>query len=479
MPPSRPETASRMADTAVRLKAAVGSALARPSASLSRRVFASRAYPLVFQVIFGLVFVLVLYFAFWGPPLGENNLAVVLTWKLWWPLLPLSFLLFGRLWCGVCPIGSVNEVALKLPAPKRRMPDVFFRRYGAWIMASAFLGFFWIGVIRHICCWPVATGIVLLLFVAGAFVAGLLYRGRAWCRYMCPVGIFGGLLSLTAMIGLRSSKSTCRERCSSDWQRVLREEAGACPLYELPMAMESNRNCNLCGQCVKFCHQDSMHLGMLHPGVELSRLKRPLTGEAFFLVALLAVAFVEVIQTTRVFPSYMKWVMESTPFTSYDVAFSVSFVALAGLMVAAHALASHASARLARGGRPLNLSRFAYAFVPLVLAGYLGLAVLRVGSHGVRAVQVTVNQLAFSFAPFDLLPPVRGSFYDADPLTKALQIGILAAGTLGALYVVRRVAAGDGKGRAWARALPHIALVLLVSGIFGFAFLLPSGVILH
>ena len=171
--------------------------------------------------------------------------------------------------------------------------------------------------------------------------------------------------------------------------------------------------------------------------------------------------------------------MERTPFTNYDVAFSVSLVALAGLVIAAHALASHASARLARGGRPLNLSRFAYAFVPLVLAGYLGVAVLRVGSHGVRAAQVAVNRLAFSFAPFDLPAPVRGSFYDVDPLTRALQIGILAANTLGALYVVRRVAARDSEGRAWARVLPHIALVLLFSGIFGFAFLLPSGVILH
>ena len=82
-------------------------------------------------------------------------------------------------------------------------------------------------------------------------------------------------------------------------QRVLREEARACPLYELPVAMESNRNCSLCGECVKFCHQDSMRLRMLRPGVELSRLKRPLTGEAFFLLALVAVAFVEVIRTTR------------------------------------------------------------------------------------------------------------------------------------------------------------------------------------
>jgi len=94
-------------------------------------------------------------------------------------------------------------------------------------------------------------------------------------------------------------------------------------------------------------------------------------------------------------------------------------------------------------------------------------------------VQVAINKLSFSFAPFELPPPVRGSFYEVDLPVKAVQFIVLALGTMGALYVVRRVARKGDEVGSLARALPHFVLVMLFTATFLFAFLLPAGTILH
>lgn len=450
-----------------------------PRFSFTRDILGSRLYPLTLQIVAGVVFVLVLLYAFLGPPMGENNFAVVVTWQLWWLLLPLSFPFLGRFWCGVCPVGAASELAQKVPVPGRLMPGAFLETGGAWIMGFLFLVFFWIGMVRHICCWPLETAIVLLLFVVGAVIVGLAYQGRVWCRYLCPLGSFSGLYSMMGIVGLRSRREVCQGRCRIDKRRVLREEMKSCPLFELPMAMDTNRYCNLCGNCVKFCQHDAMRLTLLHPGKELWQLKRPITGEAFFALTLIAIAFVEAIQTTRLFPSYMQWALERNIFESYDVVFSLSLLVVVALAVGSYAFASYLSTRLGGGGERSSLASFAYGFLPLALAAYVGVAVFRLASHGVRALQVTINQLSFSFAPFDLPPPVRGSLYDVDLPVKALQLIILALGTLAALYVIGKVARGRGEAASLARALPHVVLVLLFSATFWFTFLLPAGIILH
>ncbi|MBF8267630.1 MAG: hypothetical protein HW388_1138 [Dehalococcoidia bacterium] len=447
--------------------------------SFFNSILASRLYPLVFQILSGAMFALVLLYAFLGPPLGEDNFAVVVTWRLWWLLLPLSFFLFGRLWCGVCPVGAVSDLAQKAPAPKRRIAGDFLKKGGPWIMGSLFLGLFWIGMVRHICCWPRETAVVLLLMVGGAVTMSLAYHGRVWCRYLCPLGMFSGIYSMTGIVGLRPAKEVCRNDCRIDKRQVLQAEMKVCPLFELPTTLETNRNCNLCGNCVKSCQYGAMRLTLLHPGRELAQVKRPLTGEVFFALTLVAIAFVEAIQTTRLFPSYMQWALEKNILTSYDLVFSLSLLAVVALTMGSYLLATHLYTRLSDGGKPLNPASFAYSFLPLALAAYAGVSAFRLASHGARAIQVAINQLTFSLAPFDLPPPVRGSFYQVDLPVKALQLAILALGTLGALYVVARVAKRGGDMGALSRALPHGALVLLFSATFLYLFLLPAGVILH
>ena len=94
---------------------------------LFKTILSSRAYPVSLQVASSIVFAAIILYGFLGPPHGEDNFAVVVTWMLWWLLLPFSFVFLGRLWCGVCPLGGMSDAVQKVFAYKRRAPGLFLR----------------------------------------------------------------------------------------------------------------------------------------------------------------------------------------------------------------------------------------------------------------------------------------------------------------------------------------------------------------
>ncbi len=101
-------------------------------------VMRSRFYPAVFQWVTTAAFVVIVISALFGPNNSGQNFGVALAWTVWWPLLPLSFLLVGRFWCAVCPFAWLMDrvqkaVGVRLPVPP------FLRRHGPWIIAALFV----------------------------------------------------------------------------------------------------------------------------------------------------------------------------------------------------------------------------------------------------------------------------------------------------------------------------------------------------
>ena len=119
----------------------------------------------------------------------------------------------------------------------------------------------------------------------------------------------------------------------------------------------------------------------------------------------------------------------------------------------------------------------AYAYIPIVLAGYLGAAIQQLAVYGVRATKVAINQLAISFTVFDLPAVARGVNYSVDPSLKVIQLLVLALGTFGALYACWKIARHSNKRRALVVALPHLILIGVFSFSLFFLFLLPMGLL--
>ena len=85
----------------------------RPSvtyAAACRPVSLSAPESRMFERSAGLaVFTVVMLATLFGPTMVEENVGSTIVWILWWPLLPLSYFVFSRFWCTVCPYPVVGE----------------------------------------------------------------------------------------------------------------------------------------------------------------------------------------------------------------------------------------------------------------------------------------------------------------------------------------------------------------------------------
>lgn len=107
-------------------------------------VVRSRWYPMVFQIPVAAVFGLVAYQLLSGPATANDNAGTALMWVLWWPPVPVTFLLFGRFWCAVCPFATLSDLVQKLVGVNRPLPR-FLKVYGIWIIDASFIAITWAG----------------------------------------------------------------------------------------------------------------------------------------------------------------------------------------------------------------------------------------------------------------------------------------------------------------------------------------------
>ncbi|MHB1586840.1 MAG: 4Fe-4S binding protein [Acidiferrobacteraceae bacterium] len=188
-------------------------------------------------------------------------------WGLWWPLLIVSILLAGRVWCGLlCPEGTLTEVASRFGlghgAPT-------WMKWGGW----PFVAFTVTAICGELMNVHGSARTTVLLFGAStvlAVVVGLIYgRGkRVWCRYLCPInGIFIVLARLSPVyfrVNQEAWVNAPRGTRSS-----LRNAVNCAPLIDI-RRMTGASQCHLCGRCSD--HRGAVTLAARSPNQEILSL---------------------------------------------------------------------------------------------------------------------------------------------------------------------------------------------------------------
>jgi len=205
-----------------------------------------------------------------------TEFANLVLWGIWFPLVLLSVILVGRLWCGLlCPQGAVSEwasrIGLHRPAP------AWMRWEGTPIVSFVVITVLGqtLGVRDH----PEA---VLELFggtMLGALVVGLIYgyRQRIWCRHLCPIGLLLGIFSRLGAVHFAFP----RRRPGGDRYA----DKGICPtLINIRYKAES-RHCIECFKCVKPEARGSVRMTLRRPGEEVEAIQHynPNFYESMFL----------------------------------------------------------------------------------------------------------------------------------------------------------------------------------------------------
>lgn len=230
---------------------------------------------LIFAILAGLL----------GSPVGSNNFAILFVWIAWWTALKLLFIpLGGRAWCSICPIpmpgewlqrGGVLEPGRKLGLGWR-WPR---RLRGAWLQSG---GFVLVGLFSAVTLTtPRLTAWVLLGILLLALVMSLVFKQRAFCSYLCPIGGFTGLYASMAPVELRVKDRTV---CAAHNTKTCYHN---CPWGVYPLALKRNTHCGLCMECLRVCPEDNLALNLRPFGADLAGDSRQRLDETFLALVML------------------------------------------------------------------------------------------------------------------------------------------------------------------------------------------------
>lgn len=205
-----------------------------------------------------------------APSLPAGRIANVMVWGLWWPGLVVTLLLFGRAWCAVCPLSTAAEGVQRAAGLEREAP-AFLKHAGPGLALVGFVAIVWAEQAAHMTWYPVRTAILLLTLAATAVVFGWLYQRHAWCRYVCPLGAMGAVLSVGSALRVKARKEVCGASCTGHECYKGSEQAPGCPMFSHALYLTSGQHCKLCLACLRSCPSRSPRLVLQLPMRDISQ----------------------------------------------------------------------------------------------------------------------------------------------------------------------------------------------------------------
>lgn len=181
------------------------------------------------------------------------SIPIVVTAVFFLPLLVALF--FGRAFCGVCPLGGIQELVVLKPVQVPRRLD---RALG--LLKYAYLGLaVWLAVQPFpthdfiICRFDPfvgffrMTGFAHMLYIGAAFLVLGMFVGRPYCRYLCPYGV---LLEWAARFAGRGVSITPDKELDCG----LCQES--CPYGAIEKMRVVRPKCLYCARCFESCPRE-------------------------------------------------------------------------------------------------------------------------------------------------------------------------------------------------------------------------------
>ncbi|NRD76469.1 4Fe-4S binding protein [Bacillus sp. BRMEA1] len=422
----------------------------------------SRWYPGIFQWMVLGVFSVIVYELAAGTVDPSRNVGTSLTWVLWWPLIPLFFVLIGRFWCAICPFGKVSDIVRKTIGSNRPAPK-FLRKYGLWFIDLFFLAITYSDHIWGVVENPRGSGYLLLLLVTMVVGTSVFYERRTFCKTLCFLGGLSGNYSRSGSLELRGTPEICKT-CKTQSCFKGSEKAEGCPMFQFVRTMDSSADCNLCGNCVKNCPNNSIRISPRVPTSELWGIKKPRLEHTFLAAVIMGIVFVQNITMVAIWQDILKAIGSVTGTSNYNVNFTVAFIiAMAipvGLLFATAKVATLLGGSVEKVKK--NFIRFGYAIIPLDLAGHL--------AHNLFHIMTEGKAVWYNTAGLFGVHVMRGDLAFAPASTvQLLQYFIIIIGTIGSIYTAYRI---GNKGK-FKIMVPYYALMVILAIANIYLFSLP------
>ncbi len=456
------------------------------------RLFRSTWFPLAFQLLSLGVFILLIVgglaantddMAF-AKVLRNTNAANLIVWSYWWPLIILSAMFLGRVWCTVCPMELVTSLASKVGL--KRTPPAFLR--SGWVMTIFYILILFIGIhtlaIHRV---PFRMAIYMLVLFAAAVAFGLLFRRNTFCAHVCPVGhllgLYGQLAPMGWGVGDKSICADCRDRSCVSKKTAYEFQGRSCGVGLKTFSLDDNMDCILCGQCLKACDRNNPGLvGRPNPGwfprrwfKDILDLKTMTAAQAAFCLAVSGFVIYEVFGEWSVskelllrVPSAVDHALGANGALGHGLIKSVTLFVILPFLIW---MAPFSVFRLAGGRLPLRdyLLRFGIAFIPVMAA-----------AHAVKALLKTTSRIPFwDHAVSDPLgvETARGILDGTtnlapvplwiNPVLTILSLALMGIGVALSFVVVRKLIVEHLPGSG-SRGMPFYLIPGLYGGMFIF-----------
>jgi ferredoxin len=379
---------------------------------------------------------------------------------------------FGRLWCAICPIPAPGEwlqrrgIIRRVPGRLRGLGWRWPRRLrNIWLQNFGFLGVALFSAI--ILTRPRVTAWVLLGMVVLGVALSVLYKNRIFCRYVCPVGGFIGLYSLTSSIELRvKDRQVCKDHATKDCV-VGSECSYGCPWMVFPGNLDRNAYCGMCTECFKACPKDNLAINLRPFGADLLVAKERRLDEAYKALIMLACAVLYSAVLLGPWGWVKNWANMET--TSRWGLYAAGFLAINLLLVPGlFWLTASAARALARFEVPVKrlFVDYAYSLVPMGLTGWIAFSFSFVFVNGSYAASVLSDPFGWGWDLFGTrsvpwTPLLPG-------LAAILQVGLLLAGLVFSIVIAYRIGRQHALTdlQAWRGTLPVAAFLSGVTLLF-------------
>lgn len=437
------------------------------SISFIRKFIKSKWYPGIFQWMAFVVFSVIVFELVAGTINPSKNFGTSMTWVLWWPIVPVLFLLLGRFWCAVCPFGKLSDIIRNLIGSERPVPK-FLKKYGIWLIDIFFIMITWSDHIFGIVESPRGSGYLLLVLVTMVVATSVFYERRTFCKTLCFLGGLAGNYSRSGALELRGTPEICKS-CKTQSCYKGNEKVEGCPMFQFVRTMDSSADCNLCGNCVKTCPNNSIRITPRIPTIELWGIKKPKLEHAFLAAVIMGIVFVQNITMLEVWEDILLGIGTVTGTSNYAINFTVAFIISMILPI----ILLYGTAKLVakNGGMNKvkeNFVRFGYAIIPLDLAGHLAHNLFHVITEG-KAVWFNTIALFGSTATTNNL-----GFAEVGTV-QFIQYAIIILGLIGSGYSVYRI----GNKGSFKSLLPYYVLMILLAVINIYLFSLPMAHRVH
>jgi polyferredoxin len=359
-----------------------------------------------------------IYHGFSGPISNtENAITEGAFFVFWWGIIFVMGVM-GRSWCAICPVGAISGAVNRF-----NKGFDFPTKLSNWALpAASYAVLLWgLDLIFNWSATPYTFAIWFVAILGLAIVMGIVFKGRTFCKYICPITAPLAVMSRISPIEIRArtqgstysesyiknismlKKSTtnisnnkisrnikmidpeCKECKTHDCGKG-NEETEGCPWGQHPSVMMENNACSMCMKCTHSCPSGQpMRLRLRNPLSELSKIFRPNAGEIAIIMILLS--YYSIYDWPLVvdigFPgfseSFLNTLSSALPFFTQDniQEYLMGFFLTMAIVFGSYLLASYGSSKISKTKLRTNFNNYGYAYLlifilPLPLSVTIG-----------------------------------------------------------------------------------------------------------